>query len=189
MSKQNAARGRERSKGPAYASVIATDRIAPPDPLLDESYQWIDADKLDVARYCSEDFQRLEYERLWPSTWQMACREEHIPKVGDYFVYDIADLSIIVVRTAEEDIRAFHNSCLHRGTTLVEGEGNTNVLRCPFHGFSWNLDGSFRGMPADWDFPQIDREDFCLPEAQVACWGGFVMVNPDGQAEQLNREC
>ncbi len=148
---------------------------------METAFAWIDVDEVDVARYVSHGFQQLEYERLWPGTWQMACREEHVPAPGDYFVYDIADLSIIVVRTAAGELRAFHNSCLHRGTTLAEGSGNARVLRCPFHGFAWNLDGSFRGMPADWDFPQVDHTDFSLPEASVALWGDFVMVNPDGR--------
>ncbi len=175
-------RGAARSNGPDYVSVVAGDRIEPPAPLLETAYSWIDADEVDAARYVSEEFQRLENERLWPRTWQMACREEHIPEPGDFYVYDVADLSIVVLRTPSGEVRAFHNSCLHRGTTLVEGAGHANVLRCPFHGFSWNLDGTFRGMPADWDFPQVQREDFSLPEARVALWGGFVLVNPDGKA-------
>ncbi len=175
-------RGEARSSGPDYASVVAQDRVPAPGPLHVESYDWIDADELDIARYTSDTFRQLENERLWPSTWQMACRLEHIPNEGDFHVYDIADSSIIVVRTGENEVRAYHNSCLHRGTTLVEGCGHTQVFKCPFHGFSWNLDGSFRGMPAAWDFPQIEKDDFSLPEAAVAIWGGFVMVNPDGTA-------
>lgn len=175
-------RGQARSSGPSYASIIASDRTPPPVPLREQAYDWIDTDQIDVARYSSQAFHQLETEKLWPSTWQMACRLEHIPKPGDYTVYEIADLSIIVVRTTADQVRAFHNSCLHRGTTLAEGSGNTQVLKCPFHGFSWNIDGTFRGMPAAWDFPHVEHQDFCLPEAAVALWGGFVMVNPDGNA-------
>ena len=175
-------RGQARSSGPSYTSIIASDAKAPPSPLKEHAYEWIDADDTDMARYSSPEFQRLEYERLWPSTWQMACRVEHIPSSGDYYVYEIADLSIIVLRTSSGEVRAFHNSCLHRGTLLLEGCGNAQVLKCPFHGFSWNLDGTFRGMPAAWDFPHIEQQEFGLPSVAVAIWGGFVMVNPDGQA-------
>ena len=175
-------RGDARSTGPQYASVIATDRRPAPNVLQESTYKWIDADSIPVARYTSQDFHNLESERLWPSTWQMACRLEHIQNTGDYVVYDICDISIIVVRTDENTVKAFHNSCLHRGTALLEGSGTAEHLKCPFHGFTWAIDGTFKGMPASWDFPQVERDSFCLPEAQVAIWGGFVMVNPDGNA-------
>lgn len=177
-------RGVARSDGPSYATVIGGDRTSPPDPLVREAYEWIEGDAVDVARYTSREYHDLEAAHLWPSTWQMACRLEHIAEVGDHVVYEIGDQSIIVVRTgaSDGDVKAFHNSCLHRGTTLVEGRGNAAFFKCPFHGFAWSLDGTFRGMPAPWDFPHIDRSGFCLPEAAVALWGGFVMVNPDGTA-------
>lgn len=175
-------RGRERSTGPTYASVIASDRVPAPDVLREEAYEWIDADHVPVARYTSQGFHDLEARHLWPATWQMACRLEHIPQSGDFYVYEICDISLIVIRVDAQTVRAYHNSCLHRGTAFLEGQGNTSSLRCPFHGFTWGIDGTFKGMPAQWDFPHIDRENFCLPEAQVALWGGFVMVNPDGHA-------
>ncbi len=134
------------------------------------------------GRYFDPEFHRLEVERVWGRTWQMACREEQLAEVGDSLVYEIADWSLIVVRTAPDQIRAFHNSCLHRGTQLRTGPGRVSGFRCPFHGFTWNLDGTFREIPCAWDFPQVDPTDFCLPEAQVATWGGFVFVNVDPQA-------
>lgn len=180
-------RGRARSTGPNYASVIATDRVAAPEVLKESTYEWIDGEEIAVARYVSDEFHRLEAEKLWPTTWQMACRLEHIPNVGDYYVYDICDISLIVIRVKSDVVRAYHNSCLHRGTALLEGQGTTEVLKCPFHGFTWSVDGNFKGMPAAWDFPQVVRDDFCLPQAQVAIWGGFVMVNPDGKANPFEQ--
>ena len=180
-------RGEARSPGPAYQSILLADATPPPTPLREEAYSWVDSDQVDIDRYVTREFQQLEAERLWPSTWQMACRLEHIPEVGDHIVYEICNISLVVVRTEPDQVRALHNSCLHRGTTLVEGDGNAAFFKCPFHGFSWNLDGSFRGMPASWDFPHVDGPEFCLPEAAVALWGGFVMVNPDGTAEPFER--
>lgn len=137
------------------------------------------------ARYFDPETHRLEVERVWSRVWQMACREEQIPEVGDSVVYDIADTSLIVVRTAADEIRAFHNSCLHRGTQLRNRSGHVTRLRCPYHGFTWNLDGSLREIPCAWDFPQIDPATFRLPEARVGTWGGFVFVNIDPQAGPL----
>ncbi|MDG2113076.1 MAG: aromatic ring-hydroxylating dioxygenase subunit alpha [Actinomycetota bacterium] len=183
-------RGEARSPGTDYLTVVAADPVAPPAELTDVSYQWVDADRVTVDRYVSQEIHDLEAERLWPHVWQMACRLEHIPNVGDHLVYDICDLSYIVVRVAESGpaaVKAYANSCLHRGTTLVNGEGNAAFFKCPFHGFAWNLDGSFRGMPAAWDFPHVDEQEFCLPEAQVTLWGGFVMINPDPDAPSFEQ--
>jgi phenylpropionate dioxygenase-like ring-hydroxylating dioxygenase large terminal subunit len=144
-------------------------------------------DDVDIApaRYVDPEFHGFEVERVWRRVWQMACREEQIPEVGDTVLYEIADASLIVVRTAPDQIRAYHNSCLHRGTQLRTSSGHVAALRCPFHGFTWNIDGTLRDIPCEWDFPQIDREAFCLPEAQVGTWGGFVFVNLDPQAPPL----
>lgn len=137
------------------------------------------------SRYFDAEFHRREVERVWGRTWQMACREEQIPEVGDSLVYEVADWSLIVVRTAPQEIRAFHNSCLHRGTQLRTRPGRVTGLRCPYHGFTWNLDGTLREIPCAWDFPHVDEESFCLPQAQVGTWGGFVFVNVDEQATPL----
>lgn len=139
------------------------------------------------SRYTSRHVHELEVDKVWGKVWQMVCRDEQIPAVGDSIVYDVAGLSLIVVRSAPADIRAFRNSCLHRGTRLRQGPGSLTELRCPFHGFTWRLDGTFVGMPCSWDFPHVDAERFCLPEVRVGRWGGFVFVCPDPDAEPLDR--
>src|SRR5206468_4105093 len=96
------------------------------------------------GRYFAPEFHRLEVERVWRRVWQMACREEQIADVGDSIVYEIAGASLIVMRTTPDQIRAFHNSCLHRGTQLRTKPGRVTALRCPFHGFTWNIDGTLR---------------------------------------------
>jgi phenylpropionate dioxygenase-like ring-hydroxylating dioxygenase large terminal subunit len=137
------------------------------------------------SRYTSGSVHSLEVEKIWSRLWQMACRQEQIPNVGDSIVYDIAGFSLVVLRSAPDRIRAFHNSCLHRGTRLRTQPGNLAELRCPFHGFTWRLDGTFAGMPCPWDFPHVDPDTFCLPEARVGTWGGFVFVTMDPAAPSL----
>jgi phenylpropionate dioxygenase-like ring-hydroxylating dioxygenase large terminal subunit len=137
------------------------------------------------ARYTSRAVHDLEVETVWGRVWQMACRQEQIPEVGDSVVYNAPGMSLVVVRSAPDEVRAFHNSCLHRGTRLRTQPGRIGELRCPFHGFTWNLDGSFAGMPCPWDFPQVDTASFCLPEARVGRWGGFVFVTVDPGAASL----
>jgi phenylpropionate dioxygenase-like ring-hydroxylating dioxygenase large terminal subunit len=137
-----------------------------------------------VERYTSRAFHELEVEKLWKRVWQMACREEDIPEVGDHITYDIANLSVVVVRSAPDTIKAFQNVCLHRGRLLKEKPGRDTELRCAFHGFAWNLDGSLKHVPCKWDFPQVD-DDWTLPEVRVGTWGGFVFVNFDPDAAPL----
>lgn len=94
---------------------------------------------------------------MWKRVWQMACREEDIPEVGDTLVYEICDISLLVVRTSESEIKTYYNACLHRGRQLREFDGNAQELRCPFHGFCWNLDGSLKQVPCEWDFPTLKK--------------------------------
>ena len=115
----------------------------------------------------------------------MACREQDIPNVGDHVVYEIVNDSFIVVRTSPTEIKAFVNACLHRGRRLRSEGGCVPNFRCPFHGFTWNIDGTFRENPSGWDFPQINPERFSLPQVRVGTWGGFVFINMDRNAPSL----
>jgi phenylpropionate dioxygenase-like ring-hydroxylating dioxygenase large terminal subunit len=173
-------------RGEGFFQSLLDQETAPvPESLRATST--VRVDDVDIAPGCyfDPDVHRLEVDHMWRRVWQMACREEQIPNVGDSIVYDIVDASLIVVRTAPSEIRAFHNSCLHRGTQLRTGSGRVGEFRCPFHGFTWNLDGSFGGMPCPWDFPDVDPADFQLPEAKAGTWGGFVFVNLDPGAAPL----
>jgi phenylpropionate dioxygenase-like ring-hydroxylating dioxygenase large terminal subunit len=166
-------------------AVLATDAVPPPSVLLQESQIDLGTADIPVDRYVSEEWQALEYERVWRRVWQMACRLEEISAVGDHVVYEIGEDSLIVVRSSASEIKAFHNSCLHRGTELRNEGGHVARFRCPFHGFTWDLDGSLRDVPSEWDFPTLRRQEWCLPEVQVGTWGGFVFVSLDPTAPPL----
>jgi phenylpropionate dioxygenase-like ring-hydroxylating dioxygenase large terminal subunit len=140
---------------------------------------------IDVARYVTREFYDLEMDRLWSRTWQWACRTDELATVGDHVIYEIGDTSLIVVRSSPTEIKAFHNACLHRGRTLRDEAGNVTNLRCPFHGFAWGLDGQLKNIPEAWDFGHVEWDRFCLPEATVGVWGGFVFVNLDLDAPPL----
>jgi nitrite reductase/ring-hydroxylating ferredoxin subunit len=136
--------------------------------------------KIPVARYFERKYHDLEVEHIWKKVWQMACREDDIPEVGDYFLYQIADLQYLVVRTAPNEIKAHLNACLHRGRQLRDCHGKkATEFRCPYHGWQWNIDGSLRLLTAEWDFPGVREHVTQLPGAKVATWGGFVFINPD----------
>jgi phenylpropionate dioxygenase-like ring-hydroxylating dioxygenase large terminal subunit len=158
-------------------SLLAAERNPLPPGLADDGYVHLGSADVPRARYWSKAFHDLEVAHVWRRTWQMACRTEEIPEPGDHVVYDIAGESLIVTRVDYRTIRAFHNACLHRGTQLrVEG-GSVGRFRCPFHGWTWNLDGTLAEIPNAWDFPHAEPDAFCLPEANVAEWAGWVFVN------------
>lgn len=138
-------------------------------------------------RYTSQSWMDLEFERLWPKVWQMACREQDLRETGDYFEYVIGTQSILLVRVDADRIQAYRNSCLHRGTQLKDGTGNAGHLTCRYHGWRWSLDGEINGIPDRADFHPacVDRETLSLPQVRVDTWGGFVFVNFDPDAEPL----
>jgi len=135
--------------------------------------------------YLSPEFARLEAERLWPKVWQIACRLEEIPKVGDYVEYTIVRDSIIVVRTGPSTIKAYFNVCQHRARKLVNGVGNTRTFYCKNHGWTWNLDGKCQKIVDEYDWASLRKEDVPLQQVKVDTWGGWVFVNMDPEAEPL----
>ncbi len=172
--------------GPTAQDIMANDRNAAPaimrleSPTLEE-----DLPDFSIERYFSKEWHDREVEKVWRKTWQLACRLEEIPNVGDHVLYEIVHDSLIVVRTSETEVRAYVNSCLHRGTLLRKDGGTVRQFRCPFHGWTWNLDGKLTHVPAAWDLPQVDHAKTCLPEAKVGVWAGFVFVNFDPDCEPL----
>jgi len=176
-----------RSVGPSAREIFEQDGDNPPAFITDDSYTSLGTETLAPERYTSRAFHDLEMKHMWTRVWQMACREEEIPKSGDYIVYDIGDISVIVVRDADNQINAFLNACRHRGTQLRETgtRGNVGRFRCPFHGWTWNTDGSLSSIPCRWDFPEVTDEGYKLSSVQVGTWGGFVFINLDPDAESL----
>jgi phenylpropionate dioxygenase-like ring-hydroxylating dioxygenase large terminal subunit len=141
------------------------------------------------ARYTSREFFDLEMERLWPRVWQVACREEEIPDVGDFLEYTIGDQSILVVRSDTDTISAFFNACAHRGTRLAAGTGNfaTAEIRCRYHAWRWRLDGEILEVVDRHDYPpSLTDDDVHLGEVRVGRWGGFVFVNMDPTGDSFD---
>jgi nitrite reductase/ring-hydroxylating ferredoxin subunit len=186
LAQQEAGTGR-CPDAPAVQDILRRDGMPAAPPFLGESFRFQGDADIPYARYLSPDFARLEMERLWPRTWQWACRVEQIPEPGDFAVYDVGPHSLVIVRGGDGVIRAFFNSCLHRGTKLKPSAscGSAETLRCPFHGWTWTLEGRLDRVRCPWDFPQVDPDAFGLPQAQVAEWGGFVFINMDPAAPPL----
>ena len=145
------------------------------------------AARISCENYISRDVLQREKEKLWPKVWQVAGRAEEIPEPGDFITYDIADESIIVVRTRDGAIKAHHNVCPHRGRQLTEGCGHASQFRCRYHGWTFGLDG--RNLQVqdreDWGSSLTD-EELTLHSVQVDEWGGFVWINMDPDCEALS---
>lgn len=185
---QPQAPGEARCPGPSTRDLIfQDDGPSPPMALTEASYVFLGDADISFDRYVSQDVFNLEMKKLWPRVWQWACREENLLHVGDFITYDVGPHSVILVRSAPGQIKGYVNACLHRGTQFrpADSYGVAPVLRCPFHGWTWNLDGTLKEVPCRWDFPHVRDEDFRLPEVKVETWGGFVFVNMDPDAGPL----
>ncbi|HTW35480.1 MAG TPA: aromatic ring-hydroxylating dioxygenase subunit alpha [Rhizomicrobium sp.] len=175
----------DRHPSESYEDILARDTRPIPDHLREKTVLELGTDPIAASRYYDPAFFQREIDCVWGRVWQMACREEDIPSPGDYHIYEIVGKSLIVTRTPSGAIKAFFNSCVHRGRKLVTLDGSKQEFRCPYHGFSWRCDGTFKDNPIAWDFPQWKDRDMRLPEVRVATWGGFVFVNFDPNAPAL----
>ncbi|MEM7142347.1 MAG: aromatic ring-hydroxylating dioxygenase subunit alpha [Actinomycetota bacterium] len=142
--------------------------------------------KVDASRYTDPDWASVEAEKVWPATWQLACSLDHVKNPGDVFVYEVGNLSILIVRGDDGELRAFQNVCLHRGMQLCdEHQEGLGELRCPFHRWSWDLQGRLREVPSRKGFGALRNDDYPLIAAAVDSWGPMVFVNPDADCEPL----
>ncbi len=174
-----------RNPSDTFQDLLDLETVAVPAALRDSTDTYLGCEDLSVERYISREFFDREVAKVWRKTWQVACRESRLRKPGDYFVYDIVNDSILLTRSAAGELKGFYNSCLHRGRALKRGAGNADILRCPYHGWSWKLDGEFDSAPCLWDFPHVDPQSNSLPQVRVATWGGWVFVNMDDAAPEL----
>lgn len=181
-------RGHGTAVSPLVCDLLAQDSHPLPVALQPASNGNTDPASRRVAfsRYFSPEFQAQEKEHLWRKVWQFACREEDLPNIGDRVNYDVGDDSYIIMRSGEDEFRAFNNACLHRGNRLCHGLTSGESLRCSFHAWEWNVDGTVRNIPSKWDFPQVKKEEYRLPEIRIDRWGGFLFVNPDPDAGPLS---
>ena len=179
----------KRSRSPAFRPVR---RVKPedspetpagkaPDPELGTAI-------IDQRRYTSSEFMRLEWERMWSRVWLLGARLLDIPEPGDYVVTEIGRESILIVRQADQRVRAFYNVCQHRGNRLRGcGLGSTGATRsfvCAYHHWEYELDGRYRRIPDIDTFPQ-GAPPRGLVEVHCDTWGGFAWYSLADSPEPL----
>ena len=137
-------------------------------------------------RYTSKEYMELEWERMWTKVWNMAGRESDIANVGDYFTTELGSESLLIVREAEDKVRAFYNVCPHRGNQIRNpGMGHAESFQCAYHFFEFNLDGSKKFVPDEDTFTQGVPQETALVEVPCDTWGGFVWFNMNPDCEPL----
>ena len=132
--------------------------------------------------YTSEDFLAHELRDIFAQDWFCVGRATALSKPGDYVTVELAGQAIIVLRNKEDQLRAMSNVCRHRMSTLLEGRGNKSSIVCPYHAWTYNLDGSLRGAPAMTRNDGFCKEEYQLPEVRCEEWLGWVFVTLNTEA-------
>ena len=139
--------------------------------------------------YTSQSFMEQEIEGIFAKEWYCVGRADALREAGDYVTARLAGQPVVVLRDRDGGLRALSNVCLHRMSTMLEGRGKARALTCPYHGWTYNLDGSLRGAPAMSLNEGFCKEDYRLPQVRCEEWLGwvFITLNADAApvAEQL----
>jgi choline monooxygenase len=126
--------------------------------------------------YFEPEILRREQETIFRRSWQYVGHEGQVLEAGSYFAGRAGDVPVVVTRPDDGELRAFLNVCRHRGTVLAEGEGRRATLQCPYHAWTYGLDGSLRAAPRSEE--TAPRDELGLVPLRIETWGPFVFVNP-----------
>jgi phenylpropionate dioxygenase-like ring-hydroxylating dioxygenase large terminal subunit len=136
--------------------------------------------------YSHPEMTRLEIERILKPSWQIVCHINEVPNSGDFQTFDLGPESIVVVRDAKREIRAFHNVCRHRASRILDGAGHCpGAITCPYHGWTYRYNGELAGVSQRETFPPIDRAQYSLAPVRTQIAFGFVFVCLAGEPPPL----
>ncbi|GGN42128.1 hypothetical protein GCM10011349_04790 [Novosphingobium indicum] len=142
--------------------------------------------RIGTDRYTSEEVQEREKEQIWSKVWQIVGRADELPESGDWKVYSLFDQSYVIVRGRDGVIRGFVNACRHRGNILcAEKKGHSGRFTCPYHLWTYGLDGKLIGVARPDLVGDIDKGAHGLIEVPVDTFAGFIFLNPDKAAKSL----
>jgi phenylpropionate dioxygenase-like ring-hydroxylating dioxygenase large terminal subunit len=159
------------------------------DPIADlrsnTSVSFEQARAMPTSVYTSEDFVESELKHVFSKDWYCIGRADALSKTGDYVTAELAGQPIAVLRDADHQLRAMSNVCLHRMSTLLQGRGNAKTIVCPYHAWTYNLDGKLRGAPAMSQNDAFCKDHYRLPQVRCEEWLGWVFVCLDPEAETV----
>lgn len=136
--------------------------------------------------YTSRDLFDLEREHLFRHVWQFVGRTEQVAAPGDYFTCEVANEQVLVARDREGNLRAFSNVCLHRAGPVAMGCGHRKGFQCPYHGWTYELDGRVRNSQGMEGTEEFEPSRMRLPEFRVDTWGPMVWVSLDHDVPSLD---
>jgi len=142
------------------------------------------AQSLPWSWYSDPDVLRREQERIFRCAWQYVGHTGQVQNVGDRFAAWAGEVPVLVVR-AEDGVRAFLNVCRHRGSLIVDGEGSGKSLQCPYHAWTYDLDGTLRAAPRSDREPDFESEGLSLVKMRLEAWGPFLFVTADDEVPAL----
>jgi phenylpropionate dioxygenase-like ring-hydroxylating dioxygenase large terminal subunit len=140
---------------------------------------------LPASWYVDPDVLRSEQEAIFKRSWQYAGRADQVAEPGSYFSSRAGHIPIAVVRDRVGVLRGFVNVCRHRGHEVIQGEGRRASLQCPYHAWTYGLDGRLRSAPRSEREPGFELDGIALLPVAIEIWGPFVFVNPDPEAAPL----
>lgn len=141
---------------------------------------------LPLGRYTDPGFYELEQRLLWRRSWLYAGHLSELPAAGSYKLCDIAGAPVVLVRGEDDVVRAFYNSCRHRGAPVVRSScGTARMLVCQYHSWGYDLCGELQRVPDERDFVGLQRSELALPSVRCERWGGWLFVNLDHDAVAL----
>jgi phenylpropionate dioxygenase-like ring-hydroxylating dioxygenase large terminal subunit len=160
----------------ASAAVSATD-IFDPRHYEGARRPFLEAESLPPWCYTSPAFYEREVERIFAAVWNFVGRADEVAKPGDYLVFDLVGRSVIVLRDRAGGLRAFANTCRHRGTRLLDGSGNCRSIACPYHAWVYDLDGRLISSLGMEETAGFDPAAYGLAPVRLESWDGFLFVN------------
>jgi phenylpropionate dioxygenase-like ring-hydroxylating dioxygenase large terminal subunit len=143
------------------------------------------AESLPPACYVDAGFYDFEKEAVFNHEWLCVGREAWVKEPGDYFTTHIVDEPIVVARTRQNELKAMSSVCQHRGMLVAEGHGNARGFVCPYHHWTYGLDGRLVNAPAMERTCDFDKKAVALPTFKVEVWQGFIFINFDEDAPPL----
>jgi carnitine monooxygenase subunit len=140
---------------------------------------------LPFSWYSSADVLAREQERIFKRSWQYVGVTDDVAEPGQFFVHRVGEVPVVVLRDRQGELRGFVNVCRHRGHEIAAGCGRRETLQCPYHAWTYDLDGSLRAAPRSDREADFDPDDWSLLPVLVETWGPLVFVNPDTSAAPL----
>lgn len=139
--------------------------------------------------YYSSDIFQQELSSIFYRSWQYACHVSELRNPGDYFVRDLGDQSVVILRDSDSQLRGFHNVCQHRAHRLLENQGHLKrLITCPYHAWSYDLEGHLIRARGSEGHSTFDVSRICLSAVKVDVLCGFVFFNLDSQAESIHSQ-